>query len=560
MFKSALTIEQPHELAMVAKTWGGQPSIFSEGKGMFSIRGQAHLIGATQKILTGAGVATATAIFGFVFSAVTFGTIPPANALPSYARQTGQPCGTCHTDFPGLTPYGRLFKLGGYTAGGGKYRSTLFPSQNDSTNALAAYAKKWGSDLPTKAPSDTSQSIPYAPPISMMAIVGYTNTQASQAPPCAPYSCNDNVVASPVSLFYGGAITEHIGAFAQVTYNGSEFGYQGNPNYGIDPYLGHQITWDNTDVRYANTASLAGVNFIYGITGNNNPTVQDPWNTTPAWGFPYAGSNVAPKPGAATLIEGALAAHVAGVGAYAFINDILYLELTGYQTIKFDVQNKLGVDPFNAPGMIDGIAPYWRVAVEPHWGNHWIEFGAFGMSTRINPWNQDPSAWDSNGQFQNVTYPQTDRYTDTGFDTQYQYQGSNYWFTLRGTYIHENQTLDASFGNSLAANPTNTLNTFKALASLAYGNDNRIVLTGQYFDIQGSSDSGLYSSNPGYSPNSSGYIAEIAYIPFISSQAPGWPWANVRVGLQYTYYNKFDGDTVFAHDNNTLFGYVWFAM
>jgi hypothetical protein len=106
------------------------------------------------------------------------------------------------------------------------------------------------------------------------------------------------------------------------------------------------------------------------------------------------------------------------------------------------------------------------------------------------------------------------------------------------------------------------LNTFKALASLAYGNDNRVVLTGQYFNTQGSSDSGLYSSNPGCacSPNSSGYIAEIAYIPFISSQAPGWPWANVRVGLQYTYYNKFDGDTVFAHDNNTLFGYVWFAM
>ena len=36
---------------------------------------------------------------------------PPVEALPSYARQTGQPCGTCHTDFAGLTPYGRLFKI-----------------------------------------------------------------------------------------------------------------------------------------------------------------------------------------------------------------------------------------------------------------------------------------------------------------------------------------------------------------------------------------------------------------------------------------------------------------
>jgi hypothetical protein len=50
----------------------------------------------------------------------------PARALPSYARQTGQPCGTCHTDFAGLTPYGRRFKINGYTAGGGQYRTTLF--------------------------------------------------------------------------------------------------------------------------------------------------------------------------------------------------------------------------------------------------------------------------------------------------------------------------------------------------------------------------------------------------------------------------------------------------
>ena len=43
----------------------------------------------------------------------------PASALPSFARQTGQPCATCHTIFPELTPYGRRFKLSGYTAGGG---------------------------------------------------------------------------------------------------------------------------------------------------------------------------------------------------------------------------------------------------------------------------------------------------------------------------------------------------------------------------------------------------------------------------------------------------------
>ena len=40
-----------------------------------------------------------------------------AVSLPLYARQTGQPCATCHTAFFELTPFGRRFKLGGYTTG-----------------------------------------------------------------------------------------------------------------------------------------------------------------------------------------------------------------------------------------------------------------------------------------------------------------------------------------------------------------------------------------------------------------------------------------------------------
>src|SRR6202045_2529971 len=77
---------------------------------------------------------------------LTVGFAPPAQALPSFARQTGQPCGTCHTDFPALTPFGRRFKLLGYTVGGGEFRTTpfpAFPSGNDSrsqTDKMRAYA------------------------------------------------------------------------------------------------------------------------------------------------------------------------------------------------------------------------------------------------------------------------------------------------------------------------------------------------------------------------------------------------------------------------------------
>jgi hypothetical protein len=38
-----------------------------------------------------------------------------AYAVPSYARQTGLACEACHTVFPQLTPFGRIFKASGYT-------------------------------------------------------------------------------------------------------------------------------------------------------------------------------------------------------------------------------------------------------------------------------------------------------------------------------------------------------------------------------------------------------------------------------------------------------------
>jgi hypothetical protein len=56
----------------------------------------------------------AAAAVAIVAAFLTIGYAPPAKALPSYARQTGQPCGSCHTDFAGLTPYGRRFKIEGH--------------------------------------------------------------------------------------------------------------------------------------------------------------------------------------------------------------------------------------------------------------------------------------------------------------------------------------------------------------------------------------------------------------------------------------------------------------
>ncbi len=486
---------------------------------------------------------------------LTIGSMTPAQALPSFARQTGQPCGTCHTDFPALTPYGRRFKLLGYTPGGGQFKTTLF-SSNDSINARAEYDKLRG--YATKALNDApvnEDSKEWVPPLSMMAIVGFTHTQADMAPPTDPYSPNNNTVVSPLSVFWGGAITSNIGAFAQVTYNAV-------PPGGFKDPFGHTWTWDNTDVRFASTASVGPLDIVYGITANNNPTVQDLWNTTPAWAYPYASSTLASTPSTKTVIEGALAAHVGGVGAYAMINDLFFLELTGYKTLSFSQQNALGTDPFGV-GQLGGIAPYWRFAFEPHWGRNTWMIGTFGMYSELHPWlNTGFGTWTT------ATDTLSNRFTDLGFDTQYQYQGDDFWLTLRGSYIREYQRLDSTFAALTAAgtatNPTNLVNSMKLQASVALGADNRVVLTGQYFKIWGTPDLGLYGADPvsglALTPNSDGFQAEIAYIPFGASKMIGWPWFNARLGLQYTYYNKFNGTTLGAQNNNTLFLHAWFAM
>src|ERR1700737_4384199 len=74
------------------------------------------------------GLAAIAAVMGVLAVFLTVSFAPPAKALPSFARQPGQPCGPCHTDFPALTPFGRRFKLLGYTTGGGEFRTTPFSS------------------------------------------------------------------------------------------------------------------------------------------------------------------------------------------------------------------------------------------------------------------------------------------------------------------------------------------------------------------------------------------------------------------------------------------------
>jgi hypothetical protein len=196
-----------------------------------------------------------------------------ARAVPSFARQTGFECTTCHLSWPELTSVGRQFKLGGYT---------LMQKVTEE--------RPW---LPTRNDGPPPK-LPLAAMLQFSA--PQTNSTAGADPDNFPR--NNSAVLQQFSLFYAGRIAEHLGAFVQWSYDG----------------IAHHSSIDNVDVRVANRFKHEDTELAYGLTLNNNPTVSDIYNSTPEWGFPFASSSVAVAPNAATLIDGGLGQQVVGLG------------------------------------------------------------------------------------------------------------------------------------------------------------------------------------------------------------------------------------------------------
>ena len=83
----------------------------------------------------------------------------------------------------------------------------------------------------------------------------------------------------------------------------------------------------------------------------------------------------------------------------------------------------------------------------------------------------------------------------------------------------------------------------------------------QHYDV------GAKNTSANGSPDTVGLIFQADYTPFGKADSWGRPFANVRVGLQYTVYTKYDGASTNydgtgrnASDNNTLYLFVWMAM
>lgn len=417
-----------------------------------------------------------------------------AYAVPSFARQTGLSCNVCHSNPPELTTFGRNFKLRGYVL----------------------------TDMTAKDKVGNTKDLLLSKhiPLAVMMLLSNTSFQANQ-----PASQNNSAgFPQQLSIFLAGAFATHFGGLAQVTYTHAD------DHFGMD----------NTDLRYANQGKLGGKDWEYGITLNNNPTVEDVWNSTPAWGFPWISTASGVNPIASPIVNGALGQDVAGVGGYSMWNNHLYTDITLYRSEHAGAATP--VTGTGQPYNISGAAPYWRAAWQQTWGSNYLEFGTYGIFV-----SSFPGA---------VTGPE-DRYVDPSFDFQYEKPFGPNLLDVHGTYIHEKSNLGATYLAGGASTASNHLNTLKLDST--YHWRNRYSATGALFSTTGNGDALLYApaaltgSNNG-NPATSGYIAQFAF----------WPVQNIDINVNYSGYFKFNGASTNydgalrnASDNNTVYMALW---
>jgi hypothetical protein len=422
-----------------------------------------------------------------------WGSSLTARALPSFARQTGLPCNGCHYAPPELNPAGRAFKLMAY----------IDRTKNSNIETPPSDKRRPGLEM--------LQTLP----LGAWFETSFTNTKAAQSG-----TQNGNFeFPQDISLFLAGGWAAHVGSFLQVTYN---------------PQDDH-FSMDNTDIRYAQSLKLGGKDFVYGLTMNNNPTVEDLWNTTPVWGYPFIAADSAPTPAAATVIT-SLGQDVAGFGGYTMYDQHFYFATTIYRTSHIG-----SPQPTSGQGAsfnIRGVAPYWRAAWQNVGRKNMFEVGAYGMHV-----NSTPGA---------VTGLK-DVYTDFGPDAQYDRIFGRDVLSVRGTYLRETSTLNATLAAGGASQAAHHLDTGNANVEYHYGS--RISAEFGGFWIGGATDALLFAPAPlsgsaNGSPKSSGYITNFSF----------WPKQNIDLAVQYTAYTHFngastnyDGSGRHASDNNTLY-------
>jgi hypothetical protein len=223
---------------------------------------------------------------------------------------------------------------------------------------------------------------------------------------------------------------------------------------------------------------------------------------------------------------------VTGVTGYLLWNDAIYAELGFYRTANkvFSVMSA-GTSDIDTTHLQGNDNPYWRLAYTHEWGAHNLMIGTSGMVAHVYDGSTDVG--DSNAY---------QRIRNYGLDAQYQYLLDPDTVTAQLAYMRTTVDDSANGGGGSAISTPDLLR-----AKLTYVYSAMYGGSFGYFD-QKDSRSNTFETN--------GFVYEAFCIPL----------QNIRVGAQYTTYNKYSGATDNydgfgrnAKDNNTLMFYVWGA-
>ncbi len=426
-----------------------------------------------------------------------------AEAIPSYSRQTGLSCATCHTVFPHLTPFGRDFKLHGYVS-----NNVQLISDHASTSDTAGQGR-------------TILEIPAIPMVSarISSRWNYQSGGDGGIVPRGVVSAGQGFISSPdgygdkdlvdylagSSIYIAGEIAPRLGSFIEFGGPDDEGG-----TLGLGMFDVALVSPDET---------VAGQNFVYGIRAEDALAAGDPSNSIGTWGLTaslmgLSTHNTLFDPGTAFMEGGELFGMLGdfdGGGLYASVG---VYRPTINQTASGYVQGAItGSGTFDGVG---GVNSYVRVSyyLPPIGRNTYAEIGGFGYFGKLNM-TATPVAALTNPNY-------IDNFYNMGLDFQAQYIGNNNLVELFG--LLQTQHDGAFYGvDEFAGLPGGGM----AVSRQGFG----LKADYYYQSMVGVYVKYLYqTSNQIKDINVNGTVVGIGC----------FPWENVNLKLERTFFSTYD--------------------
>lgn len=243
-----------------------------------------------------------------------------AEAVPAYARQTGNACADCHAGAygPALTPYGMRFKANGYTDTDGN-----------------------GFKIPVAAQLTGTRAVPAQ---------GQSSNELTEA-----------------DIYLAGRLTNNIGGFVKIE----------TDNDGSNHF---STKLSNVDLRFVLKDLNVGQNdATIGISVNNSPGFDDPIGA-----LPDASSLGPPSTSGTLLNLSSTAAwanRVVGTTLYGLYNSNWYGEIGTYTSLSTAEQDNLGYSLSGDPGKLSDTG-YLRFAYMKDMKRQFFSAGVVALTTK----------------------------------------------------------------------------------------------------------------------------------------------------------------------------------